>query len=70
VANFEELRKHRQQAERDAAFPGANNTDNPLYFAARQTLALFYIAEQLYLLTENFAAVIEGDRSLTIREGE
>ena len=65
MANFDELRKHRQQAERDAAFPdGPNNTD-PNYLAARQTLALFYLAEQLYLLRENFAAWEDsrGDRS-------
>ena len=55
LASFEELRKHRQQAERDAAWPEGNNTDDPNYLAARSALALFYIAEQLYLLREYFA---------------
>jgi hypothetical protein len=69
VANFEELRKHRQQAERDAAFGEGNHTDQPEYHAARSALALFYIAEQLYLLRESFDGVIDGDRSITVREG-
>jgi hypothetical protein len=50
----EEIRKHRQQAERDAAWPEGNNTAIPDYFASRASLALWVIAEELFHLREFF----------------
>lgn len=55
----DDIRNHRIQAEKDAAFGKGNHTDDPLYLQARGILALFVMAEELYELRRNIEITLE-----------
>lgn len=51
----DEIMKHRQKSERDAALP----QDDGAYLPSRATLALWVIAEQLYEIRALFGILTE-----------
>lgn len=68
----DEIRAHRQQAEKDAAASPfvsdvATRSGDPNYLAASIGLALWVIAEKLDALTEDFAGVLDGG-AITVRK--
>jgi hypothetical protein len=55
----DDIRNHRIQAEKDAEGWGPSEETYPLYLQARQSLALWVIAEQLFEVRSLFGIIVE-----------
>jgi hypothetical protein len=55
----DEIRNHRIQAEKDAAGWTPSEESWPNYLSARQCLALFICAEQLFEFRENISILLD-----------